>query len=299
MNRLDALKYFVVAAETLSFRATAERFSVSPQVITRVMGELENELGEQLFKRNTRSVRLTDFGVQWLPKAEQFLRQETALFGASAKVSDSELSGMVRITAPPSVYSDWVLKQLLIALAPYPDIRIDWRTGFDVLKTVEDQIDIGVRITQHPEDNLVIKKIRMLNEPVVAAPSLIERLGLPENIEDLIARFPVGSLLNTKTNRPWAWYVNDESFPVYQAQVVTDDNKALLQAALSGRIFAQLPDMDCRHYFETGELVKVFPYSESQKWAYYLYRPKQAITAKRVLLVYELLEKIYLSHRAV
>ncbi|MDG2960299.1 LysR family transcriptional regulator [Bisgaard Taxon 10/6] len=296
MNRLDALKYFVVAAETLSFRATAERFSVSPQVITRVMNELESELGEQLFKRNTRSIRLSDFGEQWLPKAEQFLQQEQALFG-TLKVNDNELSGVVRITAPPSAYSDWVLKQLLIALTPYPDIRIDWRTGFDVLKTVEDQIDIGVRITQSPEDNWIARKIRMLNEPIVASPKLIERVGQPENITDLVARFPLGSLLNSKTNRPWAWYVNDEQIPIYQADVVTDDTKALLQAVLAGRIFAQLPHMDCQHYFETGELVKVFPYSESQKWAYYLYRPRQTITAKRVLLVYSLLEQIYLSHR--
>ncbi|TDQ59571.1 DNA-binding transcriptional LysR family regulator [Mesocricetibacter intestinalis] len=298
MNRLDALKYFVVAAETLSFRATAERFSVSPQVITRVMGELETELGEQLFKRNTRSIRLTDFGIQWLPQAEQFLQQEQVLFGMPAKLNDNELSGVVRITVPPSAYSDWVLKQLLLALAPYPAIRIDWRTGFNVLKAVEDQIDIGVRITQRPEDNWIARKIRMLNEPIVAAPALIELVGQPENIEDLLARFPIGSLLNSKTNRPWAWSVNDEFIPIYQADVVTDDTKALLQAVLAGRIFAPLPYMDCQHYFATGELVKVFPYSESQKWAYYLYRPKQTITAKRVLLVYELLEKIYLSHRA-
>ena len=55
MNRLDALKYFVVAAEVLSFKKTAAQFSVSPQVITRMIAELENDLGEPLFKRNTRN----------------------------------------------------------------------------------------------------------------------------------------------------------------------------------------------------------------------------------------------------
>ncbi|WP_159991616.1 LysR family transcriptional regulator [Pelistega ratti] len=293
MNRLDAIKYFIVAAETLSFRATAERFSVSPQVITRVISELETELGELLFKRNTRSIRLSDFGEQWLPKAEQFLQQEHSLFGLS-KTNDSELSGIVRITAPPSAYSDWVLKQLLIELAPYPNIRIDWRTGFNVLKPVEDQIDIGVRITQSPDKNWIVKKIRMFNEPIVASPKLIEKVGRPENINALVERFPVGSLLNTKTNRPYPLYINDELFPIYQAHVITDDNKALLQAVLAGRVFAPIPYMDCQPYIETGELVNIFPRSESQKWAYYLYRPWQAITAKRVLLVYKLLENIYL-----
>lgn len=49
---------------------------------------------------------------------------------------------------------------------------------------------------------------------------------------------------------------------------------------------------DCQPYLQSGELVQVFPNSESQKWAYYLYRPSQTITAKRVLKVFEILEGI-------
>ena len=69
MDKLNALKYFCTAADTLQFRETAQRLSVSPQVVTRVIAELEGYLGEALFVRNTRNVQLTDFGTRFLPEA--------------------------------------------------------------------------------------------------------------------------------------------------------------------------------------------------------------------------------------
>ena len=39
MNKLDALRYFCVASETLNFRETAVRLSVSPQVVSRTIAE--------------------------------------------------------------------------------------------------------------------------------------------------------------------------------------------------------------------------------------------------------------------
>jgi len=56
MDKLNALKYFCTAADTLQFRETAQRLSVSPQVVTRVIAELEDYLGEALFVRSTRNV---------------------------------------------------------------------------------------------------------------------------------------------------------------------------------------------------------------------------------------------------
>jgi DNA-binding transcriptional LysR family regulator len=63
-NRLEALRVFFTAADAANFREAAVRLSVSPQVVTRAVRELEEELGEPLFHRSTRGVQLTDFGRQ-------------------------------------------------------------------------------------------------------------------------------------------------------------------------------------------------------------------------------------------
>lgn len=291
MNRLDALKYFVVAAENLSFKMTALRFSVSPQVITRVIAELENELGEALFKRNTRAIHLTAFGEQFYPQALDFLRQEERLFQPKSKGED-ELTGTVRVTLPPSHFADRLLQKLLEALAPYPQIAIDWRTDFEPLKDVTHQIDIGIRIENRPEDHWVAKKIKPWHEVVVASPALIARTGLPKDMFDLVEHFPVGNMLNPKTGKAWDWYLDERILPLANANVVTSDVRSLLYAVLAGRIFAPMMFDDCQEYIARGELQIVCNAQPSERLALYLYRPYQPITPKRVLMVFELLEKI-------
>ena len=95
MDKLNALKYFCSAAETLQFRETALRLSVSPQVVTRVIAELEQHLGAQLFTRNTRNIHLTEFGAAFLPRAQQLLADSENLFSATKE--KDEIRGIVRI----------------------------------------------------------------------------------------------------------------------------------------------------------------------------------------------------------
>ena len=85
MNRLEALRYFCAAAQTLQFRKAASRLSVSPQVVTRVMAELEAALGEPLFVRSTRQVRLTDFGTRFLPRTAVLAGWREAFCHGAAK----------------------------------------------------------------------------------------------------------------------------------------------------------------------------------------------------------------------
>jgi DNA-binding transcriptional LysR family regulator len=80
LDKLDALKIFCTAAETLKFRETANRLGLAPQMVTRAIAELEQQLGEVLFLRNTRQMTLTPFGQQLWPKAELLLAESESLF---------------------------------------------------------------------------------------------------------------------------------------------------------------------------------------------------------------------------
>ena len=82
-NRLDALRVFCVAADSRNFRDAAQRLAISPQVVTRVVKVLEDELGEPLFHRSTRGVHLSDFGQQLLPQARDAVQGLDALFHRS------------------------------------------------------------------------------------------------------------------------------------------------------------------------------------------------------------------------
>jgi DNA-binding transcriptional LysR family regulator len=70
---LRHLRYFLTAAEELSFTRAASRLNVVQQTLSEGIAQLEHLLGLRLFERDTRPVRLTDAAVRWLPYAREAL----------------------------------------------------------------------------------------------------------------------------------------------------------------------------------------------------------------------------------
>ena len=89
LDKVEAVRYFCMAAETLHFRETANRLAISPQVVTRMIAELERELGEPLFKRNT-DVILTELLTALSPHPDLHIdwRPDTALYNSITKQID-------------------------------------------------------------------------------------------------------------------------------------------------------------------------------------------------------------------
>ena len=292
MNKLDAIKYFCIASETLSFRETAMQLAISPSVVTRVIAELEQELGEQLFKRNTRQIRLTSFGEQFLIKAKQLVADTDSLFKLGKQQTD-DMAGVVRITFPRWRDNDEILAELLTALAPYPQLVIDWREDMAKFDAVEHRIDIGLRIGKEPNPNFIVRKIADVQDWIIASPKLLERLGAPKDLDDLQRNFPFSFPINVETGRAWELEMNDEQKLLpRQVNFYSTDPECELKAALLGHSVAFVSELFCKPYFASGKLVKLFPEIPIDKWQLYLYRPYQTITSPRVLFVFDRLTEI-------
>ncbi|WP_460531925.1 LysR family transcriptional regulator [Flindersiella endophytica] len=68
---LRHFRCFVAVAEDLSFSAAARRLYMTQQALSRIIRQLEDDLGVKLFERTTRSVVLTPAGVALLPSAQR------------------------------------------------------------------------------------------------------------------------------------------------------------------------------------------------------------------------------------
>ena len=295
MNRFSALKFFITAAETLNFREAAVKLAISPSVVTRTIAELENQLGEPLFKRNTRSIVLTSFGELFLPKAKRLLEDSDALFQTAR--DDDEMKGIVRITLFRLPNHERILYELLTALRPYPELLIDWRLDMMRLDTVEHRIDIGIRVGREPNPNFIIKSVAQVQHIFVASPDLLERLGAPKDFEDLRQRYPFSGLMNPETGKVWEFMLDGvNTFVPRHLEFFSTDPDSQIQAALAGRAVVQASDLACKEHLASGRLVKVLPEIQQEKWQLYLYRPYQTITPKRVMKVFEVLEGVLRKH---
>ncbi|MCX4745698.1 LysR family transcriptional regulator [Kitasatospora sp. NBC_01287] len=76
---LRTLEYFVAVAEEASFTRAAARFHLAQPAISQQIRSLERELGEPLFERSSRRVRLNPAGEALLPYARRMLADASAV----------------------------------------------------------------------------------------------------------------------------------------------------------------------------------------------------------------------------
>ena len=87
---IQQLRSFLAVAEDLSFASAARRLHISPSPLSQQIRALETRVGQRLFERNSRSVRLTEAGEFLLPAARRIVDDADALvaelrnFGALA-----------------------------------------------------------------------------------------------------------------------------------------------------------------------------------------------------------------------
>lgn len=91
---LRQLEYFAEVAELLNFGRAAERLHVGQPAVSQQIRRLERELGQPLFDRSSRTVRLTEAGQRLLPEARAVL---AAVERARAAVDSTPASGHLRL----------------------------------------------------------------------------------------------------------------------------------------------------------------------------------------------------------
>ena len=134
-------------------RAAAEMFLTQPTLTARLKS-LEEEVGDQLFVRTSRGMRLTEAGKEFLPFAE---RSVASFEEGRRRLEDLRggSGGRLVLGASPGV-GTYALPGLLERFtAAYPRVSVSVRTGHseDILEMVlREEVQLGLtRAMRHPE----------------------------------------------------------------------------------------------------------------------------------------------------
>jgi len=144
MNIRD-LKLFKHLSGTLHFGQSSRACHVTPSALTRIIQRLEDDLGEQLFLRDNRSVRLTPAGKSFRSYADDVIRRYEILQGdlSRERVLDGEISLYCSVTAAYSILP--MIFQRFRSV--YPEVHINLQTGDAALaltKLQNREVDITV-----------------------------------------------------------------------------------------------------------------------------------------------------------
>src|SRR6056297_42915 len=123
---LRQLRYFEALARHGHFGRAAEACSISQPALSVQIRDLEATIGQVLFERSARQVRLTRFGEDFAIRARNVLRSVDEL-SEMARVAVSGLSGLLRLGVIPTI-APYLLPRVIEALtAAYPDLDLHVR----------------------------------------------------------------------------------------------------------------------------------------------------------------------------
>lgn len=115
------LRTFVAAVDTLSFTKAARVVHKSPATVSMQIAKLEERLGCQLFRRDTRNIKLTNSGDELLAYARRMLRLHDEAIEA---IRRPDVSGSVTIAAPDDYISSILPPVLRRFGAVFPKVEL-------------------------------------------------------------------------------------------------------------------------------------------------------------------------------
>lgn len=120
---LRQLRYFAKAAETLNFSDAAKCLNIAQSSLSQQVRQLEDELGTQLFIRNSHSIRLTEAGELMLPFALRTLHEAES---CADRIHDLQkmLTGTLNIGVTHS-FSPILTESVISFMKMYPGIKLN------------------------------------------------------------------------------------------------------------------------------------------------------------------------------
>jgi DNA-binding transcriptional LysR family regulator len=138
MLELELLRSFVAVADCGGFHRAAERLNLTQSTISQQVKRLELETKRPLFKRTTRSVRLTDDGEMLLADARRLLQLEEA---ARHRLVAPQLSGTVRLGVVEEIAGGSLPSALSRFATLHPGVKLE--VQIDVSAELIEQLNKG------------------------------------------------------------------------------------------------------------------------------------------------------------
>ena len=286
MDRFASMTAFKAAADHDSFAAAARDLGLSRSQVNKLVINLEDHLGVQLFNRTTRKISMTSTGRAFYTRVEAILND---LAEAEAEIQDdqAEPQGEIKINAPMSFGTAHLGPALIDFMQRYPKIRIQLLLDDRFVDPIADGFDMTVRIGE-PMDtpSLIDHEIVEAKRLICASPDFLKQHGTPQTPKDL-TRLPCLHYGNLPTGSRWHLTGPDGAYDIQVNGVLCSNNGDVLRdAAVKGQGLALLPTFVAGADMQTGRLISILnDYHAPSINVCLLYPPNRHLSSRIRLLV--------------
>lgn len=254
-DKLESLKVFIRVARSGSFSRSARESGIAQSSVSRMVAELEKDVGIALLSRTTRTVTLTEAGRRYLAEIEPLLAGlDEASFNARGT---GELRGVLRVGAPFSLGLREIIPRLPAFFRAHPALRLDLVLDDRRKDLLREGVDVALRIGAITDSTATSRRLGPITRIVVAAPPYLERAGTPTNPSDLTKhQFVVGPAADTA--KAWSFVRNGKTTAVkISARITTNTNEAAVAAAVAGLGILSTGLRGSQRELDRGDLVRL------------------------------------------
>jgi DNA-binding transcriptional LysR family regulator len=288
----DKLRVFHAVAEAGSFTHAGDSLNLSQSAISRQISGLESSLGVPLFHRHARGLILTEQG-DLLHRSVREIFAKLAMTEARIGEIKGRPQGPLRVSTTVAFGSLWLTERIKEFIELYPEISLSLVLTDGELDLAMRQADIGIRMMQPSQPDLIQRRLMTLRYHVFAASVYLEQHGTPTRPQDLDdhnlivygedAEAPV-------TNVNWLLTVGMPPRKRRRATLRVNSIYGIYRAVQSGLGVGALP-----HYMtiSASNLVEILPELRGPTFDSYFTYPQELRNSKKVIVFRDfLLRKI-------
>ncbi len=184
MDRLQAIRLFIRVVDLGSFSKAATDFGVGQPSATKLVAQLEKQLGSRLLHRSTHGVTPTEIGTLYYAKCK-LIAHHVDEAQTVASLLQSQLQGGLRISTSVA-FGRRVLAPLVMRfMREHPKLQVELSFEDRYVNLVEQGIDVAVRMGRLADSTLGARYLGMNPWVVVASGDYLLRRGTPQVPADL------------------------------------------------------------------------------------------------------------------
>jgi DNA-binding transcriptional LysR family regulator len=282
MDRIDAMKVFVVALDEGSLAGAGRRLGRSPAAVSRAIAFLEAHVGAELLHRTTRSIRLSEAGERYAAACRRVLAE----LDEADNVAGGERAaprGTLTLSAPV-ISGEMVLRPILDAfLDAYPTVSARLMLVDRAVNLIDEGVDAALRIGELADSSMVATRIGEVRRVVVAAPRYLKQNPRIEEPGDLAKHqiITMAHLPNSWTFPPLAGSSVPRSVQV-TPRLVTNSIRGAVASAAGGRGVALFFSYQVSEQVQNGELEIVLAGHEPATLPVHVITPQGRLSVPKV-----------------
>jgi DNA-binding transcriptional LysR family regulator len=254
------LVLFARVVDEGSFSRAADRLGYPKSTVSRRVAALETQLGEQLLRRTTRKLTVTDFGRAVLEHAHHVV-EDVAAAESLAQHRQVRPSGRLRVTMPNDIGNLVLAPMLAEFVLKYPAVTLEVDLSSRFVDLIAENFDVAVRMGELRDDaSLAARRIASFTSGLYAAPSYVARRGVPAEPEALMEHDALRVLARTGDPQVWTLVRGEARWEgIPPGHATANSPELLMRMALGGAGIAMIHDPFAVPYLERGELVQILP----------------------------------------